>query len=575
MNEYIPKGMVQKQYQWEHVNYYLYQHLLQQNPFSKLQDVMDNLLKLQEKQLLSLQKLADFERISIPSTSVKIEFKPILECVGELHDREYQLLQEYLSYSEYFIPSSAHQLDIKDMVDNKILQVNTLIGLKQTLSHLVKKDQNKKADYILEKGYRLERIITGLNFPTVMTFDSDGTIYIAEAGFVYGLKPGKGRILRLESNRTLTEISNDFDGPVTGLHWHQGYFYIAEGSIAKKHGSGCGQISRITLGGKKETIVTGLKTCGDHYTGDVLFGPDGKLYFSVGTATNSVVVGLDNRLILKSDDPKFHDTPARNSILAGVNFITHDPLSTQPDVAVTGAYKPFGTASYDGEIIPGQLMATGVIYRCNPDGSDLQIVADGFRNTFGLRFSPFNGKLIVTDHGADPRGSRSIRLDWDKVWEVTPQGWYGFPDFFSGLPVTLSHFHVTEQAKSTFVLKEHPPLAHQPLIRFQSHSASMKFDFCTNANFGHLGEIFVAQYGETGYEYQKELPGFKVARANLETGQITDFLVNPKGDAATNGPIRPIDAKFSPDGNALYILDLGHMNRPQPNTGSLWKIVKI
>lgn len=187
---------------------------------------------------------------------------------------------------------------------------------------------------------------------------------------------------------------------------------------------------------------------------------------------------------------------------------------------------------------------------------------------------------MVIDHGADPRGSRQIRLDWDKLWEVKPGGWYGFPDFFSGLPVTLPHFHVPEQAEPTFLMKKHPQLAGQPLIRFQPHSASMKFDFCTNADFGHVGDLFVAQFGESGFEKTEELSGYKVVRVNPETGQTANFLVNPNEEKATAGPIRPIDVKFSPDGSELYIVDLGiagstHTGeKPRPNTGSLWKVVK-
>ncbi|MFD0713192.1 PQQ-dependent sugar dehydrogenase [Paenibacillus sp. GCM10027626] len=569
MKEYIPNGMVQKQYRWEWVNYYLYQYLQENNAFPKLRDTFAELLNEQEKQLSSLQKLAMSQGIRIPSASIKVEFKRVLECIKELYDREYQLLQEYKSYAEYFLPASSPQLRIPELVNSQLAQLNTLVGLKQTLSELFKEEgHTQKPSYILEEGYRLERIAIGLTFPTVIAFDEQGTIYIAEAGFAYGTEPGKGRVMRVEKDGSLTEYAAGFGGPVTGLAWHEGDLFVAAGSLGEEHGTGCGQIIRVSRGGMRETIVTGLRTCGDHYTGDVLIGPDGKLYFSVGTATNSAVVGLDNGLILKYH-PDFHDAPARDSVLAGTNFITRNPSTDHPDVAVTGAYKPFGTPSRDGEIIPGQLSANGVIYRCNLDGTDLQIVADGFRNTFGLKFSPFTGKLIATDHGADPRGSRQIRQDWDKMWEVTPGGWYGFPELFSGLPVTLPHFYVPEQAKPTFLLKEHPPLASQPQVRFQPHSAAMKFDFCTNADFGHWGEVFVAQFG-----------GFGVVRVNPDTGQIANFLVNPNDESTADGPFRPIDVKFSPAGSELYMVDFGMMGsghtgwKPKPGTGSLWKIVK-
>ncbi|MEF2968700.1 hypothetical protein V3851_23135 [Paenibacillus sp. M1] len=580
MNEYIPGGMLQRQFRWEWVNYCLYRHLHESNPIPKLQPVLDHLLKAQKKQLALFENIFISQRIPIPSDTINVKYKPFELCIKELHYREYQLLQEYLSYADYFMPTSSRKLGIGELINGQLSQVNTLVGLKQTLADLSKEEHTaKKPDYLIEEGYRLERVASGFTFPTVMTFDSQGTIYVAEAGFAYGTKPGKGRVVRIEGDGSFTEIAGGFGGPVTGIVWHDGYLYVAAGAIGEEHGPGCGQIIRLSMDGKVEIIVNGLMTCGDHFTGDVIFGPDGKLYFSVGTGTNSAVVGTDNMLIL-NHHPQFHDTPARDIELMGTNFVTRNPLSEQPDVAITGAYKSFGVPSHEGEMVRGRLLANGVIYCCNPDGSDLQIVADGFRNTFGLKFSPYTGKLIVTDHGADPRGSRQIRLDWDKVWEVVPNGWYGFPDFFSGLPATLPHFHADQQAKPTFLMKKHPKLSSQPLARLQPHSASMKFDFCTNPGFGRPGEIFVAQFGETGFEKTGELPGYKVVRVDLDTGQISDFLTNPNDDSAANGPVRPIDVKFNATGDELYLVDFGIMGteqsgrKPQPKTGTLWRIVK-
>lgn len=581
MKEYLPIGMLQRQYRWAWVNFYLYRYLQEKNTFPKLQAVFAELLNTQEIQLAALQKLASSLGIALPAESVRVEYKNIGDCLRELYDREYQLWQEYLSYAEYFLPVSAPQLGIRELANRQVAQVNALVGLKQVFAPASPEEESKgKPDYIMEEGYRLERVAAGLTFPTTIAFDSQGTIYIAESGFAYGTEPGKGRILRLEPDGSLAEYAGGFGGPVTGMAWRDGELFVAAGALGEEHGAGCGQIVRVSRDGRRTTIVNGLRTCGDHYTGDVLFGPDGKLYFSVGTATNSAVVGLDNTLILKHH-PRFHDVPARDSILAGTNFVARRSSADGEEAAVTGAYKPFGTSSRDGELVQGQLSANGVIYRCNPDGSDLQIVADGFRNTFGLKFSPSNGKLIVIDHGADPRGSRPIRLDWDKMWEVAPGGWYGFPDLFSGLPATLPHFHAANQAKPTFLLKEHPPLACQPLVRFPSHSAAMKFDFSSDDDFGHAGDAFVALFGESGFEKTEQaLPGYKVVRVNPGTGQIADFLVNPNGDSAAQGPIRPIDVKFSPDGRELYMVDLGSMGsrqtgqKPRPGSGSLWKIVK-
>ena len=37
--------------------------------------------------------------------------------------------------------------------------------------------------YRIEDGYRLEKVITGLSYPTNIAFDPDGSMYYSEAGF--------------------------------------------------------------------------------------------------------------------------------------------------------------------------------------------------------------------------------------------------------------------------------------------------------------------------------------------------------------------------------------------------------
>jgi glucose/arabinose dehydrogenase len=596
---YIPYGMLQKQYRWEWVNYQLYCYLYRMDVGPDLQEVISELIRKQEGQLTLLQRMLHFQGILLETLPLRIEYdQDVLKLIKELYDREYQLLQEYLSYSVYFLPGPTQsQLGVHELIQEQMAQVNTLLQLKQTNSKLmssnkstsqehqhrdsIKTDQPNIPEYVLEEGYRLEKVAAPFTFPTDITFDDEGNVYVAEAGFAYGTQPREGRIVRVERDGSLTPIAGGFEGPVTSIRWHRGYFYVAEGARGGNPGVGCGQITKVSMdGGERKIIVSGLKTCGDHFTGEIEFGPDGKLYFTVGTATNSAVVGTDNKAWLKLH-PQFSDTPARDYVLNGQNFVSPNPLTDEKDAAVTGAYKPFGIPSYDGEIIQGHLLANGVLYCCEPDGSQLTLVADGFRNPFGLKFSPFNGKLYLTDNGADPRGNRPIQHDWDHFWEVIPQGWYGWPDFFSGLPATLPHFHVEDEPKPTFLLKRHPYLATQPITRFTHHSASHKFDFSTNPVFGHVGEVFVAQLGDMDWGHHEENFGFKVVRFNMETGQIRNFLVNPTAEKNLVGPIRPVAAKFNPEGRELYVVDFGILGSPPqnkepiPGTGTLWRIVRM
>ncbi len=436
--------------------------------------------------------------------------------------------------------------------------------------------QPGRGDFTLEQGYVLEPVVSGLTYPTGVLFDTEGGLYVVEGGFSYGPAKGPARVLKVDGKR-LTPVVEGLQGPVTGALWHRGALYTAEGGAQ-------GRISRAVPGQGRSTLVNGLRTFGDHYSSELVLGPDSFLYFGVGVATNSGVVGMDNFLGgWLSQSPHEHDVPARDIRLVGedfqdLNWLARDPRKEQ---VWTGSFKPFGTRARAGEVIQGRPMANGVLYRVRLDGSGLEVVADGLRNIFGLGFSP-QGRLLAINHGFDGRGNRPIAGDWDSVWEVSRGGWYGWPDFASGLPVTDPRFRPHGQPQPRFLLQEHPPLAGQPLLRLEHHSASMKFDFAPR-EFGFDGQMFIAQFGHglplTGDPHHaREMPGFRVVRANLASGQVRDFYMNQRPGTGGARPERPIDVKFCPRDRCLYLVDFGVLEAVPPNfiphagSGALWRI---
>lgn len=565
---YIPNDMIQKELRWEYVNYALYQHLRKLNVQSRLDHRIVELENEQEAQLNLIQYVCTMHR-SLPRNTPSHYYPPknIPDIINELLKRENELLQEYKSYRNYFLSNNPYYSTFFErLAANKSKQIEQLIELEPCFPN----SHDVRQEFFLQDGYRMEKVISELTFPTVIAFDDEKNMYVVEAGYAYGAEPGEGRIFKVSSDGNIKEVAGGFAGPVTGLTWHKGELYVAEGGFERKAEPGCGRIIKVSPSGEKQAIVSNLRTCGDHFTEDVKVGPDEKLYFTVGTATNSGVVGKDNMSWVERN-PQFHDQPARDYVLVGKNFVTENPLTEKDDVVETGAFKPFGVPSIEGETIKGDLYANGVIYRSNLDGSNLEIYADGFRNPFGLVFSPFNNKMYVTDNGADVRGSRPINKDWDNFWEVQQGGWYGWPDFFSGLPATNPRFHQDGEPKPSFLIKNHPKLASQPIVRFEPHSSSNKFSFSTNDRFGYFGEAFVAQLG--GMDGKS---GLKVVRVNLDTGQIKDFYANKKGLDIKAAPIRPVAAMFSPKGDELYIVDFGLMGPREKSqgTGSVWRIVR-
>ena len=145
-------------------------------------------------------------------------------------------------------------------------------------------------DVALPAGYRLEPVVSGLTFPTGVTFDEAGRIYLIEAGYSYGEVWTTPRLLRVEADGRLTTIANGGrNGPWTGVIYHGGAFYVAEGGELAG-----GRLLHITLDGTVTPLIGELPSRGDHHTNGPAVGPDGWLYVGVGTYTNSGVVGEDN-----------------------------------------------------------------------------------------------------------------------------------------------------------------------------------------------------------------------------------------------------------------------------------------
>src|SRR5205085_1501997 len=119
-----------------------------------------------------------------------------------------------------------------------------------------------------------------LTYPTSIDFDDAGAMYIAEAGFMDGDPVVPARILKLTGNDRQV-VAENLKGPVTDILWHQGKLFISHR----------GKIS-VLADGRVKDLVTGLPSFGDHSNNQLAVGPDGKLYFGQGSATNSGVVGM-------------------------------------------------------------------------------------------------------------------------------------------------------------------------------------------------------------------------------------------------------------------------------------------
>ncbi|HEY0881502.1 MAG TPA: PQQ-dependent sugar dehydrogenase [Archangium sp.] len=482
-----------------------------------------------------------------------------------------------------------------------MLRILTLASLALLLPGCIKgggqtspnRDGPDPNDVALPDGYRIELVADGLTFPVGITFDDTGIPYVVESGYSYGEVFTTPRVLRIDpATGDRSVIAEGAHPPWNGITHHRGHFYVSEGSQDKP-----GAILEIDLTGEMREVVSGLPSQGDHHTNGPVIGPDGFLYFGQGTATNSGIVGEDNLMMgWLPRAPEFHDIPCRDVTLTGVNYESDDHLNPNNREKVsTGPYLPFGTAAVVGQVIPGQVPCTGAVMRVQlPSAAShtaggpfpVELYAWGFRNPFGLAFAP-DGSLYVSDNGYDERGERPVFGSGDLLWKVEQGRWYGWPDYSGGRPLENQRFRPPLAELPKTLLQnppEAPPLASAYLA---VHSSSNGMDISRSETFGHVGEAFIAQFGDMspGVGNVVQPVGFKVVRVDPTRGVVSDFAVN---DAKANGPAsylnsggleRPVAARFSPNGNTLWVVDFGVMTignegpEPRQNTGRIWRIV--
>jgi glucose/arabinose dehydrogenase len=326
---------------------------------------------------------------------------------------------------------------------------------------------------------------------------------------------------------------------------------------------------------------------GDHHTNGPALGPDGWIYFGQGTATNSGIVGEDNfKFGWLKRHPDFHDVPGHDITLTGESVETDDVRNPGSGAKVrTGPFLPFGTPAQPGQVIKGAVKSSGAILRVRAEGGEPELVAWGFRNPFGLSFAP-DGSLFVTDNGYDDRGSRPAWGTADLLWKVDRGQWYGWPDYSAGEPLTDPMFHAPGKPPPKRLLSSPPNPPPKPVAKFPVHSSADGFEFSRSSTFGHVGEAFVAIFGDEAPTTGKMLSsiGGKIVRVNVATGVIVDFAVNraPKEGPGTKvgvaGFERPVAVRFDGNGESLYVVDFGVMRHdaqgahPERQTGSVWRI---
>jgi glucose/arabinose dehydrogenase len=475
------------------------------------------------------------------------------------------------------------------------------------------KPKNRFPMVKIPNGYQLEKVVDGLDFPTSVTWDNQGEMYVAEAGGGLGFKKGSMRIMHVKDGmaKEAVNFSNKpgFEVALVGLTWHDGAFYVTH-----RAENGTGAASRVTKGGEVESLFEGIiDSKAEHQINDIRMAPDGRMYVAVGLAGNA---GVMDATALNPQYPDARSTPCQDIVLIGKNFKSANILTEEKgDSVLTGAFVPFGTETKPGEVIKGVTLCGGSILSFDPKDpmGTIKTHAWGFRNLIGLAWDHKTGEMYAAENGYDIRGSRPVKGEIDATLKVKEGMWYGVPDFSaSRKPLTNPEFEVPDKfqapiyingefvGKDLGFLIDHeasgltPPDPSLVVGHHVVHSSPTLLDVAPEAWGDWAGNLFIAEWGDLTPPTDPLRPeltsGVQVVRVNPDTRQLEPFVRNvqpqPAHQQGLDGKAlnHPFDVKFGPDG-AMYIVDYGAVEvdpsssgspyNPILGTGVIWKVSKI
>ncbi|MDQ1718947.1 MAG: aldose sugar dehydrogenase [Pseudonocardiales bacterium] len=271
-------------------------------------------------------------------------------------------------------------------VDDGGMHIHGLPGLLNLVTFGLLGDSGHASTQTITFGaYTASTVVSGLDQPTDFRLLPDGRIVFAEKGGAIRVAGTDGQ---LQDTPLITlPASTDWARGVAAIELDPDYEENGHIYVSYIRSDNYQRLSRLTVTdpsaavltvdpASEKVLVQGTQPAGDdHHGGGLAFGPDGKLYWSVGDNVCCSVIDGSNSQDLTNMYGKV--------------------LRLNPD----------GTAPADNPFYDG-------------DGSNYDaIYATGFRNPFRLAFTP-DGQLLVVDVG---------QATWEELNLVTAGGNYGWP----------------------------------------------------------------------------------------------------------------------------------------------------
>ena len=188
------------------------------------------------------------------------------------------------------------------------------------------------------------------------------------------------------------------------------------------------------------------------------------------------------------------------------------------------------------------------ITRMDPDGSNMEIYAEGIRNSVGFTWDPQTGDMWFTDNGRDQMGDDKPACELNFAPEKGMH--FGFPYWHQG-DIPDPDFG-DDYPQSNFV---------EPKFKFEPHSAPLGLRFYQGDMFPakYKNNLIVAQHGSWNRSPEAGHTGYQLRFVQVEGDKVVGSEIFASGWLNTEenkGWGKPVDILELPDGSILVSDDV-------------------
>ena len=271
---------------------------------------------------------------------------------------------------------------------------------------------------------------------------------------------------------------------------------------------------------ESKVVLEGIPFKGKYLDRKLLI-KDSKLLLAIGSVTNSGIADNDGTFNI-NEIP--YDTSPINITLTGNNY----------GEKKTGAFMAYGNSSLKGQKIECKKIANSSIIEIDPETNKVSLFACGIRNITGWSLDSDNN-LICIIGGMEDSSDRPVKRDFDYLYKIEKNKWYGWPDFSGGDPIDSPRFKVDKPI--TKIIENHPnKIVQGPLFQFDE-----------------LGSIKYLSIDTEGAIFEKDTGVYYDEGKNMISSITKDSVVNRLLKLKDDSIVKEIKIKD----NSVYILDSG------------------